>query len=112
MSVPKVGGSGRRIVGRPFTKGGPGTGRKPGQRNKFSTLKASFLEAFESLGSTQGLLTWARTSAKNRELFYSWLSRMLPHELSVPAEGGDITVIISEGYKPKGLPLPAGTKRV
>ena len=99
MSAHKIGSNGRKVIGRPFQKGQGG--RKPGALNKFTTLKASFLETFEALGSTQGLLDWARKSNKNRELFYGWLAKMLPHELALPPGAGEgLTVIISEKYRP------------
>jgi len=77
--MPKIGNIGR-VIGRPFVKGGPGTGRQPGQVNKFTSLKASFLEAFSELNSTAGLIAWAKASPHNRALFYGWLARMLPND--------------------------------
>ncbi|MCG2811720.1 MAG: hypothetical protein L6428_09715 [Candidatus Aminicenantes bacterium] len=83
--MSKIGSNRRKVIGRPFTKGGPGTGRKPGQKNKFTTLKASFLEVFEQLDSTAGFLAWAKASPRNRAQFYSWLARMLPSDVNVSA---------------------------
>ena len=83
--MPKLAYPGRRVIGRPFTKGGPGTGRQPGSLNKFTTLKASFLEAFSELNSTAGLIAWAKASPHNRALFYGWLARMLPNDVNLTA---------------------------
>jgi hypothetical protein len=57
---------------------GPGPGRPPGSANKFTSLKAKFLEAFELTGDVTGLVSWITANQHNRGDFYKMLSKMLP----------------------------------
>ena len=71
-----------------FQKGHKKTGgRKKGTPNKFTALRDSYLDAFQRLGGTSGLVTWARRSNSNRTIFYSMLSRMLPKEVIIGQPG-------------------------
>ena len=42
----------------------PGPGRPKGSQNKFTSLRDSFLEAFEELGGKDGLVEWAAKNSK------------------------------------------------
>ncbi|MFH1954871.1 MAG: DUF5681 domain-containing protein [Pseudomonadota bacterium] len=59
-------------------------GRPRGSKNKFSTIRQSFLEAFEDAGGTKELTGWAKD---NRKAFYTMIAKMLPkqdeHELKL-----------------------------
>ena len=66
--------------GKPFKKGHGG--RPKGARNKFTTLKDAFVEAFEELDGVQGLVEWAKNE-KNRGIFYQMLARMLPKDIGL-----------------------------
>jgi hypothetical protein len=44
----------------------PGPGRPKGCPNKFTTLKAAFLDAFEATGGAGGLVEWVKKSERNR----------------------------------------------
>jgi len=83
----------KRGKGRQFAEGNPG--RPKGAKNKFTSLRSSFLEVFEKLGGTQGLLDWCARSSKNQAQFYSWVTKMLPSgiEISSP-DGGPVSHVM------------------
>jgi hypothetical protein len=61
-----------------------------GTKNKFTTLKAAFLKAFEEIGGTETLVEWARLNKKD---FYTFVTKMLPREVEVsgiPGPGGNV----------------------
>ena len=66
----------RNSIGR-FVQGSSGNpnGRPVGSRNKFTTLKSAFIEAFEELGGVDNLIEWARC---NQTEFYKMLARLMP----------------------------------
>ncbi len=83
---------------RKFKEGEPrplNAGRKKGTPNKFTSIKQSFLDAFkdERVGGTEGLVLWILDNKRNRAMFYSWVTKMLPSSIT----GGD---------DEKGKPLP------
>ena len=58
-------------------------GRKKGVPNKISkTAKENFDIVFDRLGGVEGFYKWAKKSNRNKELFYTWYSKMLPTNLS------------------------------
>jgi len=63
---------------------GPGPGRPKGMKNHFTSLKDSFLEVFEKLGGTDGLLEWAKIN-RNKSEFYRMVTKMLPANVAVEA---------------------------
>lgn len=67
-----------------FQKGQSGNpaGRKPGQVNKFTSLKNAFLEAFELIGGTAALAEWAKKSERNRGVFYGLTTKLFPQEVA------------------------------
>jgi hypothetical protein len=73
-------------AGRP--KGIPKTGgRKPGSLNKTTVaVKEAFREAFELLGGTQALVTWA---GENPTQFYQLYSKLIPTEIDATISGKD-----------------------
>ena len=69
----------RNSIGR-FVQGSSGNpnGRPVGSKNKFTTLKSAFIDAFEEIGGVDNLVEWARC---NQTEFYRMLSRLLPREV-------------------------------
>jgi len=66
---------------------GPGNpGRPKGSPNKFTTLKASFLEAFDKTGGTAGLVRWIKVSRTNRGIFYQMVTKLFPQEIAHSGE--------------------------
>jgi hypothetical protein len=59
---------------------GPGPGRPKGSKDKFTSLKESFLEAFKELGGTKALVDWA-AKEKNKGEFYKMITKLLPREI-------------------------------
>ena len=66
-----------------------GRGRKKGSLNKFTTLKDSFLYAFEKIGGREGLAEWAK-KPKNRGAFYAIVAKMLPSKTDIGNLSGRI----------------------
>lgn len=86
-----------------FKKGKKKTGgRKKGVQNKFTTLKQSYLDAFNSkeIGSTQGLVDAFKTTPFTKREFFKLISKMLPSNITVD---GDLNVTFqaSEKFMPK-----------
>ena len=74
-----------------FQKGQSGNpnGREKGSHNQFTSLKDSFVDAFKSdeLNGTEGLITWAKKSDRNRATFYQMITKMLPTNVDVGLTG-------------------------
>jgi hypothetical protein len=72
--------------GRP--KGLPKTGgRKPGSLNKSTVaVKEAFRQAFDDLGGTSALVTWAM---ENQTQFYQLYSKLIPTEIDATLSGKD-----------------------
>jgi len=69
-----------------------GKGRPKGSKNKFTTLKQSFLDAFEAIGGTEELTRWGKKPL-NRESFYKMVTKLLPKAIDtklVDDDGDDI----------------------
>jgi hypothetical protein len=71
-------------AGRP--KGTPKTGgRKAGTPNKTTVaVKEAFRQAFDDLGGTQALVTWAQ---ENPTQFYQLYSKLIPTEIDATIAG-------------------------
>lgn len=70
-------------------------GRKTGTPNKFTSLKQSFLDAFELTGGTRGLAEWIAKSERNRSMFYGLATKLFPQEVAHSgAVDGKLTVEI------------------
>jgi len=69
-----------------FKKGN--TGKPKGATSKFTSLKNSFLEAFNSdrMKGTDGLITWAMQNSRNRGIFYQMVAKMLPSNIAFDGE--------------------------
>jgi len=65
-----------------FKKGRSGNplGRQPGSKNRFTTLKEKFLEAFQKTGGVDGLANWINANPRNRGMFYQMLTKLFPQE--------------------------------
>ena len=76
----------RNSTGR-FVQGSSGNpnGRPVGSKNKFTTLKAAFIEAFEEIGGVDNLVEWARC---NQTEFYRMLARLMPREIHADVNAG------------------------
>jgi len=68
----------------PYKKGEGG--RQRGVRNKFTTLKQSFLDAFCEIGGTQGLIEWVRKNPHNTADFYKMITKLLPQDTNVSGD--------------------------
>jgi len=88
-----------------FKKGRDKTGgRKKGIKNKFTTLKQAYLDAFNSkdMGSTQGLIDAFKVNAFTKREFYKLISKLLPSNVGVEHGGNiDHTVFIMPRPKKK-----------
>jgi len=69
----------RNSIGR-FVQGSSGNpnGRPVGSKNKFTTLKSAFIDAFEEIGGVDNLVEWARC---NQTEFYRMVARLMPREV-------------------------------
>ena len=79
-----------------FKKGKKKTGgRKKGVKNKFTTLKQAYLDAFNSkeIGSTQGLVDAFKMNPFTKREFFKLISKMLPSNMDVDLSG-DVKVKI------------------
>jgi len=76
----------RNSTGR-FVQGSSGNpnGRPVGSKNKFTTLKSAFIEAFEEIGGVDNLIEWARC---NQTEFYRMLARLMPREIHADVNAG------------------------
>ena len=64
-------------------------GRPVGSKNKFTTLKSTFIEAFEEIGGVDNLVEWARC---NQTEFYKILARLMPREIHADVNAGSTLV--------------------
>ena len=71
----------------------PGPGRPKGCKNRFTSLKDSFLGVFKKLGGTEALYEWASKNDRNKAIFYGWITKMLPANVDV---AGDISVTVKK----------------
>ena len=86
----------------PFKPGNKlGKGRPKGSKNKFTTLKESFIEAYLKLGGTKGLIKWIESSPKNKAAFYHDLIRLIPSSQLTASETQNLTYQLSEKFLPK-----------
>jgi hypothetical protein len=53
--------------------------------NKFTTLKAAFIEAFEEIGGVDNLIEWSRC---NQTEFYKMLARLMPRKIYADVYAG------------------------
>ena len=82
----KLSAKNRNSTGR-FVQGSSGNpnGRPVGSKNKFTTLKSAFIEAFEEIGGVDNLIEWARC---NQTEFYKMLARLMPREIHADVNAG------------------------
>ena len=82
----KLSANNRNSIGR-FVQGSSGNpnGRPVGSKNKFTTLKAAFIDAFEEIGGVDNLVEWARC---NETEFYKMLARIMPREIHADVNAG------------------------
>jgi len=104
-------------------KKGTAPGRPKGCKNKFTTLKESFVEVYKLLGGTDGLLEWIvqreillRGSGKKKykvildhsgerkKEFYKMIASMLPKDVQLSGKDGALLpvppALIIQGVKP------------
>ena len=56
------------------------TGRKKGSKNKFTSLKQAFLNAFVEMGGERKLMEWGK---ENPTEFYRLLAKLLPRQIQL-----------------------------
>lgn len=73
------------MVDTKFGKGKVKTGgRKKGVKNKFTNdIKEMMLKTLNDkrIGGLEGFINWVIDNKRNKELFYTWLMKMLPTSL-------------------------------
>ena len=69
-------------------KSGNPKGREKGTKNKFTTLKADFLDVHKKLGGVEGLHRWAADPRRpgNMGRFYQILATLLPRSVNLSVE--------------------------
>jgi len=77
-----------RKLFKPGQSGNP-AGKRKGTLNKFTSLKRSFLDAFEQTGGTDGLKTWIEENRRNRAMFYQMITKLFPQEVE---QSGNIQI--------------------
>lgn len=77
-----------------------GKGRKKGSKNKFTNLKAAFLQAFQELGHEEYVKKFAG-DPKNAEAFLRMLAQMLPRDGKAEEKGQIIVELIDRYGKPE-----------
>lgn len=88
-----------RIPGRPFKPGNPG--RAKGCKNKFTSLKESFVDVFKRLGGTEALYNWADKNDHNKGIFYAWITKMLPSNIDISGQISTVIKVISAVPRPE-----------
>ena len=92
-----------------FEKGRKKTGgRKKGVKNKLATnIKDLLLDTLndERVGGLEGFIKWVIDTKRNKELFYTWLMKMLPTSLvGEQDDKGEFkplkVIVTSDGNKP------------
>jgi hypothetical protein len=78
---------------------GPGPGRPKGSKDKFTTLKQAFLDAFEKTGGAAGLAAWIARSEHNRAIFYQLVTKLFPQEV---AHSGEVKATLSFKFGDNG----------
>lgn len=87
----------------------PDAGRKKGTPNSFTTkVRSSFMEAFDQLGGTDGLVAWASGCNENLSEFYKILSRLTPKDIRV-TETNDVAPNYLENVKDGDLDAIIGS---
>lgn len=75
-------------------------GRPKGSKNRFTTLKQAFLNAFSNLGGEDGLTEWAKKNHVSKTEFYKLITKMLPREVHVAPDSelspGNLTALKDE----------------
>ncbi len=75
-------------------------GRPKGSKNRFTTLKQAFLNAFVNLGGEEGLTEWAKRNRVSKSEFYKLVTKMLPREVHVAPDSelspGNLTALKDE----------------
>lgn len=87
-----------------FKRGHPKKGgREKGVKNKFTEdIKKMILNALNDkrVGGEEGFIKWVIANKRNKEIFYGWLMKMLPSNVSMEHSGA-ITFELSEKYMPE-----------
>ena len=77
---------------KPFKKGHKKiAGRAKGTKNKFTTLKEAFINAFSELGGEKFLIEYAKKDQISKGRFLQMVSNMLPKDIHMSgAEGAPL----------------------
>lgn len=95
----------RKLPRSAFKKGNPG--RPKGCKNKFTTLKNEFIEAFLAVGGREYVKKYAKGDNSQKGRFLQMIATMLPKDIQLTgSEGGPISIVIvkpaTEQPTPKG----------
>ena len=98
----------------PFKEGQSGNpnGRPKGSENKLTkNIKEMVFNALndERVGGLEGFIKWVIDTKRNKELFYTWLMKMLPSSLvGEQDDKGEFkplkVIVTSDGNKPDNTP--------
>ena len=81
--------------GKPFEKGNPG--RPKGAKDKFTTLKQAFLDAFrdEEIGGSKGMVKVFKKSDAKKIMFFKIMAGMLPRNVDVTLPTDTVIKVIT-----------------
>lgn len=72
-------------------------GRTRGTPNKYKEVKNDMLWAYKRMGGKKALLKWAIEHKDSQEVFYKELLRLLPKELDLETNTGNIKLVMDLG---------------
>ena len=82
--------------GNKFKEGNPG--RPKGSRDKFTSLKDAFINAFNEVGGERELVRLAKKSERNKAQFFQMITKMLPSSVDMDVKGRIEAVIVSDKF--------------
>lgn len=76
---------------QPGQSGNP-AGRPKGSKNRYTQMRDAFLDAFDQMGGTDGLVKWAMEDPK---AFYDLAVRILPKDINLNTSQSILDVLAS-----------------
>jgi len=88
----------RKVGESAKTFGNRGKGRRKGVPNKMTAAaKDAIAQAFNRLGGTDGLVSWAEANDDNRKAFYTQIwPKIIPLQVSGDDEGGPLRMVLEQ----------------